>query len=38
MEQPCGQGVVYEVIQMSQLDGYQTGGTIINNQVDWQLS
>jgi len=32
----AGQGVVYEVIQMAQLDGYQTGGTIhiaVNNQV-----
>ena len=32
----AGQGIVYEVIQMAQLDGYKTGGTIhivVNNQV-----
>lgn len=32
----AGQGIVYEVIQMSQLRGYRTGGTIhlvLNNQI-----
>ena len=32
----AGQGIIYEIVQMAQLDGYKTGGTIhliINNQV-----
>ena len=31
-----GQGIVYEIVQMAQLDGYRTGGTIhivVNNQI-----
>lgn len=32
----AGQGIVYEVVQMAQLDGYRVGGTVhvvVNNQV-----
>jgi 2-oxoglutarate dehydrogenase E1 component len=32
----AGQGIVYEIVQMAQLDGYRTGGTIhivVNNQI-----
>lgn len=32
----AGQGIVYEVVQMAQLNGYKTGGTlhvVVNNQV-----
>jgi 2-oxoglutarate dehydrogenase E1 component len=32
----AGQGIAYEVVQMAQLDGYRTGGTIhivVNNQI-----
>jgi len=32
----AGQGILYEIVQMAQLDGYKTGGTIhivVNNQV-----
>lgn len=32
----AGQGIVYEVVQMAQLDGYRTGGSVhivVNNQI-----
>ena len=37
----AGQGLVYELVQMARLDGYETGGTIhivVNNQVGFTTS
>jgi 2-oxoglutarate dehydrogenase E1 component len=37
----AGQGILYEIVQMAQLDGYKTGGTIhivINNKLVLQLT
>jgi 2-oxoglutarate dehydrogenase E1 component len=29
----AGQGILYEIVQMAQLDGYKTGGTIHINKL-----